>query len=145
MKVYEFRLATVERIRVLEERLAREKLVATLRELRNAQAANEAAHTALRKMASVSGVVTMADIQWLDDQRERLSESLRICSEKVARAQLNSVDARAAWGVATKRAGVLERLDAQGFANWREAASRGEVAESDDLANARFRIAGGGE
>lgn len=143
MKVYEFRLATVERIRVLEERLAREKLVATLRELRSAQAANEAAHTSLRAMASVTGVVTMADIQWLDDQRERLSESLRICSQKVALAQSISADARVAWGMATKRAEVLERLDAQGVVIWRDVATRGEVAESDDLANARYRRAGG--
>ena len=145
MKVYQFRLATVERIRVLEEKLAREKLIASLRDLRNAQAANEAAHRALRTMASVSGVVSMADIQWLDDQRERLSESLRVCSEKMARAQAFSGDARAAWGASSKRAGVLERLDAQGAATWRELATRAEVAESDDLANARFRRAGGGE
>ncbi|MBW4079102.1 MAG: hypothetical protein HIU84_11455 [Acidobacteria bacterium] len=145
MKVYQFRLATVERIRVLEERLAREQLVETLNQLRKAQAANEAAHVALREMASLSGVVSMADIQWLDDQRERLSESLRICSEKVALAQSTSVDARAAWGSATKRASVLTRLDAQGFAAWREAASRDEVAQSDDLATARYRLAGAGE
>ncbi|MHB1209896.1 MAG: flagellar export protein FliJ [Acidimicrobiales bacterium] len=145
MKVYEFRLATVERIRLLEEKLAREKLVASLRDLRQAQAANESAHKALRAMASLSGIVSMADIQWLDDQRERLAESLRICTEKVALAQSMSLDARASWGAASKRAGVLERLDEHGLASWREAALRGEVAESDDLANARFRAAGGGE
>lgn len=145
MKVYQFRLATVERIRVLEERLAREQLVETLNQLRKAQAANEAAHVALREMAGLSGVVSMADIQWLDDQRERLSESLRICSEKVALAQSKSTEAKAAWGSATKRASVLERLDAQGFAAWREAASRDEVAEADDLATARYRLAGAGE
>ncbi len=145
MKVYQFRLATVERIRVLEERLAREQLIETLNQLRRAQAANEAAHIALREMASVSGVVSMADIQWLDDQRERLSESLRICSEKVALAQSNSAEARKAWGTATKRASVLERLDAQGFAAWRDAASKEEIALSDDLATARYRLAGAGE
>jgi hypothetical protein len=145
VKVYQFRLATVERIRLLEERLAREKLVASLRDLRKAQSANEAAYNELRVMASATGVVTMADLRWIDDQRERLAESLRICGEKVALAQVTSIGARAAWGVATKRAGVLERLDAQGVVTWREAAMRAEVAESDDLANARFKVSGGGE
>ena len=145
MKVYQFPLATVERIRILEERLARENLVTSLRELKNAQAANEAAHTSLRAMAAVSGVVTMADIQWLDDQRERLAESLRICSEKLSRAQATSSDARVAWGAASKRASVLERLDEQSAATWRDEVTRAEVAESDDLATARYRIAGAGE
>lgn len=145
MKVYQFPLATVERIRILEERLARENLVTSLRELKNAQAANEAAHTSLRAMAAVSGVVTMADIQWLDDQRERLAESLRICGEKLSRAQATSSDARVAWGAASKRASVLERLDEHSAATWRDEVTRAEVAESDDLATARYRIAGAGE
>ena len=145
MKVYEFRLAAVERIRVLEAKLAREKLVTSLRNLREAQAANEVAHRSLRSMAGASGVVAPSDLLWLDDQRERLAESLRLCGEKMVQAQMMTVDAKAEWGAATKRATMLERLDARSHAAWREAALRSEVAESDDLTIARFRVAGAGE
>ena len=51
-----------------------------------------------------------------------------------------SVEAGRAWNVATKRSGVLERLDAQGLARWRDEALRHEAAELDDLTNARHGL-----
>lgn len=145
MKVYEFRLATVERVRKLEEKIARERLIESLRTLQMARDANEAAYTSLRMTAAASGIVAMSDIQWLDDQRDRLAESLRVCAEMVERAEAQSAEARTAWQVAAKRAGALERLDAHGYGAWRDESLRAEIAESDDLALARYRVAGARE
>lgn len=142
MKAFHFRLATVGRIRDLEERLAREKLVVSLSELRCAQAASIAAHDTLRAMTPASGTMSANDLLWRDTQRERVAESLRISDARVAAAQGAVVDAKTLWSTAKKRAQVLERLKQSSIAKWREASLLDEHAQSDDLVNARFLVGG---
>ncbi len=141
MKAYRFRLATVERIRELEERLARQRLIASLRVLRAEREAERDAYDELRDLPAVAGTATATQIQWVGDQGERLAASLRSRRQRVAVASQECGAAREAWSVASRRAGVLERLDEQARAEWRVDAARSEVAELDDLTNSRHRMA----
>ena len=144
MKAYQFRLATVARIRALEERVAADSLRVAQRDLRLAQASVRAAEAALASLDAPHGVVTMSAFLWVGDQAERLAETVRECGEHLAAATSSCAEARAAWDVAVRRSGVLERLGEQGLAPWRDETLREEAAELDDLTLARHRLAGVG-
>jgi hypothetical protein len=93
MRAYHFRLATVARIRALEERLARDRFMEVLRDLRRARETESAALASLVALKPPTGVVTIETVQWTADQAERLSESVRACHEAVVVALLASVEA----------------------------------------------------
>ena len=137
MKAYRFRLATVARIRALEERVAADRFRVAQRDLRQARDSARAAWNALAALEAPPGVHEMAAFVWLGDQADRLSEQVRVCREKVVEAESACAEARAAWDVAVRRSGVLERLGEQGLARWRSEALREEAAELDDLSLAR--------
>jgi hypothetical protein len=137
VKAYRFRLATVARIRALEERLARERYVFALRDLRHAREAERSALVALAALEPPVSPATMVDVLWIGDQAERLSQSVQTCRQVVAAVTSMSVEAGRSWNLAVKRSGVLERLDDQGLVRWRDEALRQEVSELDDFANAR--------
>ncbi len=137
MKSYRFRLATVARIRALEERVAADRLMTAQRDLRQARESARTAWNALAALEVPPGVTEMAVFLWLGAQADRLSESVRVCSEKVTEAESVCAEARLAWDVAVRRSGVLERLGEQGLARWRGEAQRAEAAELDDLSLVR--------
>jgi flagellar export protein FliJ len=142
MKAYRFRLATVARIRALEERVAAERFRLSLHQLRLAEKVERAARGALTDLESPTEVATMSAHQWTSDQADRLAASLRTSREAVVAAELDCAEAREAWKVASKRAGVLERLHEDGLARWREEMLRHEATELDDLSHARLRLTG---
>jgi flagellar export protein FliJ len=144
MRAYRFRLASVARVRVLEERVARDRFMAAQRDLRQAEAMERQASAALCALEAPDGATTVADLVWLGEQAERRSESVRTCRERVAAARAGCGEARLAWNEAAKRASVLERLDAEGRAQWRRDVLRDEVAELDDLAQVRHGRVGAG-
>jgi flagellar export protein FliJ len=144
MKAYRFRLASVARVRVLEERVARDRFIAAQRELRQAEAMERQASSALRALEAPAGSTTVADLVWLGEQADRWSESVRACRERVGEARAGCTAARQAWNEAAKRASVLERLDAEGRDQWRRDVLRDEVAELDDLAQIRHGRVGAG-
>jgi flagellar export protein FliJ len=137
MRAYRFRLATVARVRSLEERVARDRFMAALRTRRDAEESERDARSALGALEAPQGSMTVADVVWLGDQAERRSASLRACRERLTAARSRCAEARQAWNDAAKRASVLERLDDEGRAQWRRDALRHEVAELDDLAQVR--------
>jgi flagellar export protein FliJ len=144
MKSYRFRLATVARIRALEERVAGDRFRLALRDLRYAREREHAATAALAALEAPTGLTTMASLVWIGDQGERLAASLRECREAVTGAESLCVEARRGWDEAAKRSGVLERLNEQGRARWRVEMAREEGAELDDLSHARHRSVGVG-
>ena len=144
MKAYRFRLATVARIRALEERVAADSLRVAQRDLRQAQASVRAAEDALAALEAPQGLVAMSALLWVGDQAERLAESVRECGEHLEAAASSCTEARAAWDVAVRRSEVLERLGEQGRARWRDETMREEAAELDDLTLARHRVSGVG-
>jgi flagellar export protein FliJ len=137
MKAYTFRLGSVARVRALEERVARERFVLTLRDVRRAEVAAEAAVSALHAFEVPQGTMAAGEFLWIGDQAGRLSESVQACRQAVVDATSACAASRAAWNQAAKRSGVLERLDEQERARWRADMLRGEAAELDDLAMVR--------
>jgi flagellar export protein FliJ len=144
VKAFHFRLATVARIRALEERVAADRFMAAQRLLRRAEESLGAAEMALAMLEAPEGTSTMAAHLWVGDQAERLAETVGVCREKVVAAQSDRAEARAAWDVAVRRSGVLERLGEQEMARWRSEVLREEAAELDDLSLARHRLIGVG-
>jgi flagellar export protein FliJ len=144
VKAYRFRLATVARIRALEERVAADRFRVAQRDLRQAQGAHDAAARDLGLLKGPAGLMTMAEVTWLGEQAERLSATLAACREDVVVAEAACVEARRQWDIALRRSEVLARLDEQGRARWRADALRHEAAELDDLSNARHRLVGAG-
>ncbi len=84
MKAYRFRLASVARVRALEERVARERFMSALRDLRRAEEAVGAAERALRSLEMPEGTMTVADLVWLGDQAARLSDAVQARRQEVA-------------------------------------------------------------
>ena len=137
MKVYRFSLEIVMRIRVIEERLAREKLVSAQHDLRRARDAYVAAETAIATLATPTGPTTVGEIRWIGEQADRLADEVRVRRQVVVAAASSRDEARDSWHTARKNLGTLERLDAHGLARWKNEAAHEEVAELDDLANTR--------
>lgn len=139
MKSYRFRLASVARIRALEERVARNRLMVDLRDLHYAKEMERSANASLAALDPPVGIISIAEVRWIEDQAERLSDSMRSCQERVRAAESACKESRQAWNEATKRASALARLERQEYANWRAEVLREEIAEMDDLSSARHR------
>lgn len=142
MRVYRFRLASVARIRALEESVAREKFMLALRDLRRAQEMKRSAEAALVAFESPTGIATIEAIQWSGDQAHRLSESIRAFGEKVEVAESACLETRRLWNEASKRSSMLTRLDNQSRTRWQNEMLREEVAELDDITNSRYQLLG---
>jgi len=138
MKSYQFRLARLARIRELEERVAKDRVMLALRDLRHAQAMEFEAKARLADLHAPSGLAVMADFQWTQDQAERLSDSIGICRQNTASAQLRWNETRQAWSEAGKNSSVLARLDRRNRARWHDEAQRQELKELDDLTTSRY-------
>ena len=138
MRGYHFRLASVARIRTIEESVARDRLMSALRELRTAQERERSANSALAGLEAPAGLVSSRDLQWKYEQAERLFDSVKRCRENVAEAASVAAERREDWNEASKRSQVLAKLESHAFAKWREDALHEEVSEIDDLTNARF-------
>lgn len=142
MKNYHFRLATISRIRALEERVARDRYMVALRGRREVQDRLRAAQQALLTFEAPRGVVSIDDVRWSTDQAERMSRTVLVNYEAWLSATGKCEEQRQAWSEASKRSGVLERLDESGRAAWREESMRQETLELDDLTNSRFIASG---
>jgi hypothetical protein len=138
MKVYTFRLGVVARIRALEERVARERFMLATRDRRLAEEREREAAAQLARLVPLTGDVLASEVLWSGAQSERQAVIVRERHEEVVRTSLLRDEAHEAWSVASKRAGVLERLREQGVARWRDDLLGEEAAELDDLSNARF-------
>lgn len=139
MKAYAFRLGVVARIRALEERVARERFMLATRDRRIAEEREVTASAELARLAPVSGEVLASELRWSGAQSERQAVIVRERHDEVLRTSLLRDEAHEAWSVASKRAGVLERLREQGVARWRDDLLAEESAELDDLSNARYQ------
>ncbi len=137
MKRYTFRLAGVARIRAIEEKASKDKLMIALRELRAAEQMQRSAEAALAEMQAPTGLVTMAEFLWSFDQASRLSDAIRHCREAVDEAASVFAERRQAWSDASKKSQVLEKLEAQALLKWRDEELHEEVMEMDDMSNAR--------
>lgn len=137
MKAYRFRLATVERIRELEERVARDAFMTAVRAVREARGLEEVAHRDLLAHDSLHGVVSGEDVRFHVEQAERLAATLEERREIRRQRERDALASRERWDVASRRATVLARLDEDAHQRWRQDVAREEVAEADDLTTSR--------
>ena len=138
MKSYRFRLAHVARIRALEERVARERFLFSLRALRQAEASYRRAHEALIATQSPCGLISPGELQWTSDQAERRAHVERNCLRAWERAAEVNDAVRERWREAAKRARALERLDERARVEWLDEYRHEEAKELDDVVNARY-------
>lgn len=138
MKSYRFRLATVARIRALEEHVARERFLTSLRAARQAESAYRLAHAALVGAPPLSGVITADELHWSLEQADRQARIERDCLDVWKNAADVNARDRENWQEAAKRARALERLDERARIEWLNEYRREETIELDDVVNARY-------
>lgn len=139
MSRYHFRLATVLRVRRMEEEAAKLELRAANVALREAEAARDGAQERYRAFAAGGGAV--ASVVDLHAERlhagllaEQVAAAVRVAAARSSAAVL----AQARWSKAAKRVAVLERLSQRRRAEHAAAELRAEVALVDDLVTARY-------
>lgn len=142
MKSYRFRLRSVSRVREIQERVARERLMVSVRDLRRSEERERRAESELEEFEPPPGPVTMSRLVWAGDQAERLAETLRARRKVRLEALVAWGQACATWNAAEKRAHVLHRLEESGLQAWRDEVERHARAELDDWANTRRRLTG---
>ncbi len=125
------------RIRLLEERLARERLLTASRDLRRARDAADAVDASLRQLTQATAPTSIGHLQWVAAQADRLAEQRRVVRRVLAHARDAREVASHAYVAARRRADVLERLRAENLARWRDDWRREESTELDDLATIR--------
>ena len=137
MRAHHFSLSTVLRVRTLQERLAREQLLVAQRDVRQAHEQHRATASLLNELTVSPRSTTIDEIRWVGDQARRLHEQVRTRHDAVVEASRERDRTSEAWTAARKRAAALERLKYQSVARWQREFQRSEVAELDDVANAR--------
>ena len=143
MKRFRFRLERVQRVRVIEEEVARAALQTAQARARgadalakDAQAEVEGARDELRGLLA-GGAVDPGAVLWrqalLDRLRQR-SEALRRQAVKLERAATRELEL---WQVAVRERDALERLEERRRADHAVAAERRANAELDEIAGVR--------
>ncbi len=147
MKRYEFRLATVLRVRRAEKEAAQAVLMRANHELRAriAERDREAARYAAICASASTGARTLEEFRREELAVELGARVLDDAQRAVAAAAASAALAQVAWSGASGRVEILERLDARRRAEWAEEERRAEVALIDDLVTARYARAGAGD
>ena len=125
------------RIRLLEERLARERLLVAARDVRHAIDAIDVIDASIGQLTLGDEPTSIGHLRWVADQAERLATQREGARASLAHARETREAASRTWTAARRRAEVLERLRAEGVARWRDEMAREEAAELDDLATIR--------
>jgi flagellar export protein FliJ len=135
VKAYSFRLAGVARVRQLEEGIAAQELATASRAV--ALARRDVARTTRRldELAVPTGAASVRDVQWTQDQADRLGESRRAHLASLEAAEARRAAARDRWLVSRRRCAVLERLDDRRRGEWQTEFDRYEAKELDDMAS----------
>lgn len=139
MRRYQFRLASVLRVRKIEEDQA---ITALAEAERRRVAAEELA--ALREQAhrgagTTQGTFAAHEFLAACERRERSAAAVLASQEEVAQARMASLARRAALAAAAAAVGALEHLDEKSRAEHTLEALREETIEVDDLVTGRHR------
>lgn len=139
MKRYRFPLATVLRVRKVEEDQAVGALAAAERRRRAAEEAARAREEALQAARPADGVVTLEQFLAARERQERSATALVAAHAELAQARDATVASRAAVAAAVAARNALEELDERGRAEHALEAQREETVEVDDLVTGRHR------
>ena len=139
MKRYQFRLASVLRVRRIQEEQARATLLAANHGVRTAHLhlAGRVAH--LEQLPKPATVATTS--AFLANQARLASVASSISLARIAGelAEERASESRAAWQVTARRVESLDRLDSRSRSEHALEAQRATDREVDDLVVSRFR------
>jgi flagellar FliJ protein len=138
MKRYHFRLATVLRLRHMEEEQAREALAAANRRLTDLVRARDLEIARYEALRGRELATTFDGLRTEQQQAELAAAVVASARRAVGLAATDAALAQIAWTSARRRVRVLERLDDKRRSEHAEAELHAEVAEMDDLVTARF-------
>jgi flagellar export protein FliJ len=139
MRRFQFRLATVLRVRRVEEERVRGALALANAARRRAETELSHAEERLAATPEPAGVVSLAAYRAWRATGELRAEGWHVASERVSRAAEVAEERRQAWAKAAVRVAALERLEERRRDAWRQELSRAEVREVDDLVTSRFQ------
>jgi len=134
MRAYSFRLASVARVRALQEGIAAQALATASHRLVRAEVELGRAVSELERLTAPVGETSAEDVHWARDQSDRMGQTRQSATQAVDEAGTLREAAREQWIVARRRCAVLERLDDRRRSEWQIAFDRQEAKELDDLA-----------
>ncbi|MFZ4515052.1 MAG: flagellar export protein FliJ [Acidimicrobiia bacterium] len=138
MKKYRFRLATVLRVRRIEEEQARAVLMQANHAVTAANAEVHAREEALAARNAAHGTMSREAFLALQGQGARLAEAVRTASARRAEALAIQAARRAEWSLRAQRVSSLERLDERQHEAYAIELNREEIKVVDDLVTNRF-------
>jgi flagellar FliJ protein len=139
MKRFQFRLATVLRVRRVEEERARGALALANAARRQAETERQRAEEHLAATPQPAAVVPLAAYRAWRATGELRAERWQTASQQASRAAEAAEERRQAWARAATRVAALERLEARRRDAWRQELFRAEAREVDDLVTSRFQ------
>jgi flagellar export protein FliJ len=138
VKRYHFALASVMRARRAQEDLARQRLAAANRAVRQAEGAYAALLAESQVPPVLGTAVDVASFQTTRAAEERMARSVESLRRAVIDAEVAAATQRAAWVEAAKVLKSLERLDERRREQWWLEERREEALTTDDIVGARW-------
>lgn len=138
MKKYHFRLATVLRVRRVEEERARHELLEANRAVAQAQARVAEREAALAAYVPQHGPVSREAFLAGHDQTTRLADAVRVAAAQRSEALAIQAAQRAEWSLRAQRVASLERLDDRQHEAYEIELNREEAKTVDDLVTTRY-------
>lgn len=142
MNSYKFRLANVSRIRGLQEAIAKNELLLSLRELKDARRDLQNVFIELSKEEGLKGQIYGSDAHWKFEQQQRFSNQISLHQDWVHTCEGRVEEFRSKWNAASKRCETLARLDARSREDWKHRFVLSEIKELDDISTSRHPIGG---
>ncbi len=140
-RMFRFRLATVLRVRRVEETRAREVLAAATREVAYRSARARAARAACDALPDVLPAMSPDDFEAFRQGARWLAERAAGARADLERAALEHTLAREQTIAARQRVEALERLADRRRREWQDATVRAEAIELDNVVTARVASA----
>lgn len=138
MKQYRFRLATVLRVRHVQEEQARYALLEANRAVLQAAEELELRRDVLSEKTALPAATEHATFIAQREQADRLAAAVRTAAGREIEALDIQRDKRDEWGQRAQRVASLERLDERAREEHRIEANRDEMKLVDDLVTSRF-------
>ena len=143
MKRFRFRLARVQRVRVIEEEVARAALQAAQARARDADTLARAAHdeveSARAELRSLlaGGAIDPGAVLWRQTLLDRLRQRSEALRRQAAQLERAAARERELWQLAVRERDALERLEERRRAEHMVAAERRANIELDEIAGVR--------
>ncbi len=135
---FKFRLATVLRVRRIEEDLAKNALMEAIAGLKRAEAVMDARRRHLESLSLGFGIRAYSAFQYEGDEVNRAVQAVSFAKEEVTANAAIVEEARGAYLLAKQRTSSLEKLETRQSAEYEAAYERQLGAVIDDISASRW-------